>query len=397
MNVITRRHMLRLCTATPFISPLAFAAPTKDVADTTDWSRLVIAATMDRKPDPAQLGGWGYAIALYCYGMYLVYLRTGDKTYLTYIQGWIDKHIDDSGIIDRKITALDYMLPGNVLLLLYNETGLQKYKTAASTIRTTFDTYPRTEDGGFWHALSRQHQLWLDGVYMSLPFLVRYGANFNESKFTLDEAAKQLMIYQGHLNDPVTGLMFHAYDESGQQRWADPVTRHSPIFWCRSIGWFGMTLVDVLEIMPRNHPRRDDLITQVRRLAAAYEKYQDSATGLWYEVVDKGSFPGNWHETSSSSMYTYMLSRAVQRGYISRRYKAIADKGYLGILTQLSKDDKGNAHIANICEGTNVGDLSFYLARPRSTDDFHGLGAFLIMNEQLTHPRNGDPIITKRS
>jgi unsaturated rhamnogalacturonyl hydrolase len=96
-------------------------------------------------------------------------------------------------------------------------------------------------------------------------------------------------------------------------------------------------------------------------------------------------------------MYTYMLSRAVQRGYISRRYKAIADKGYLGILTQLSKDDKGNAHIANICEGTNVGDLSFYLARPRSTDDFHGLGAFLIMNEQLTHPRNGDPIITKRS
>jgi unsaturated rhamnogalacturonyl hydrolase len=146
--------MLRLCAATPFVNPFAFAATTKDIADATDWSRLVIAATMDRKPDPAQLGGWGYAIALYCYGIYLVYLRTGDKTYLTYIQGWIDKHIDDSGTINRKITALDYMLPGNILLLLYKETGLQKYKTAATSIRTTFDTYPRTEDGGFWHALS---------------------------------------------------------------------------------------------------------------------------------------------------------------------------------------------------------------------------------------------------
>ena len=180
---------------------------------------------------------------------------------------------------------LDYTLPSNILLLLYKETGLQKYKTAATTIRTTFDTCPRTEDRGFWHALSRQHQLWLDGVYMSLPFLVRYGASFNESKHTLGEAAKQLMIYARHLNDPVTGLTFHAYHESGQRRLADPVTRHSPIFWCRSIGWFGMTLVDVLEIMPRSHTRHDDLIMQVSRLAAAYEKHQDPATGLWHHAA----------------------------------------------------------------------------------------------------------------
>lgn len=395
MKAITRRDALRLCAAAPLAGHSALAGQKK--GPTPDWSCMVIAATMDRKPDPAQLGGWTYAIALYCYGMYLVYLRTGDKGYLIYIQGWIDKHVDESGAIDRKITALDYMLPGNVLLLLYKETGHQKYKTAASTIRTTFDSYPRTEDGGFWHAQSRQHQLWLDGVYMSLPFLVRYGAMFNDTQYTLDEAANQLMIYARHLNDPATGLMFHAYDESAQQLWADPATHHSPIFWCRSIGWFGMTLVDILEIMPKDHVRREDLIQQVRQLAAAYEKYQDPATGLWYEVVDKGTNTENWHETSSSSMYTYMLSRAVQRGYIPNRYRRVADKGYAGVKTQLSKDDKGNAHIANICEGTNVGDLAFYLARPHSTDDFHGLGAFLIMNEQLTHPRVGDAITSRKS
>ncbi len=119
-------------------------------------------------------------------------------------------------------------------------------------------------------------------------------------------------------------------------------------------------------------------------------------TGLWYQVVDKGSDPQNWHETSSSSMYTYMLSRAVQRGYIPKKFQRVASRGYAGVLTQLSKDDRGGAHIANICEGTNVGDLAFYLARPRSTDDLHGLGAFLIMNEQVTHARIGDAITERK-
>ena len=115
----------------------------------------------------------------------------------------------------------------------------------------------------------------------------------------------------------------------------------------------------------------------VRQLATAYEKYQDPATGLWYQVVDKGNLPGNWLETSSSCMYTYTLSRAIERGYIGKRYAKVSKKG------KLSRDGDGFAHIADICEGTNVGDLNFYLARPRTTDDFHGLGAFLIMNEQL--------------
>ena len=315
--------------------------------------------------------------------MYLVYQRTGDKSYLAYIRGWVDKHVDDEGNIDRKITALDYMLPGNLLLILYKETGQKKYKTAAQTIRNTFTTYPRTQDGGFWHALSRQHQLWLDGMYMSMPFLVRYGAAFNESSATVDEAAKQLMIYAAHLNDPATGLMFHAYDESGDQPWAAPPAHHSSIFWCRAIGWFGMALVDVLELIPKDHPHRADLLRQVRQLAGGYKKFQDRSSGLWYEVVNRGDLSDNWHETSSSCMYIYMLSRGVERGYLPSHFRSVAEKGYKGVLTQLSRDEKGNAHIANICEGTNVGDLEFYLARPHSTDDFHGLGAFLIMNEQF--------------
>jgi unsaturated rhamnogalacturonyl hydrolase len=144
-----------------------------------------------------------------------------------------------------------------------------------------------------------------------------------------------------------------------------------------------MAIIEVLEIMPHDHPRRADLIAQLRQLATAYEKFQDPATGLWYQIVDKATLPGNWLETSSSCMYTYTLSRAMERGYISKQFAATSKKGYAGVLTKLSRDTDGFAHIADICEGTNVADLAYYLARPRSTDDFHGLGAFLIMNEQL--------------
>jgi unsaturated rhamnogalacturonyl hydrolase len=391
MSVLSRRKMLMMCVSLPVSARIAAAsawsgegnmakAPAGN--DPVDWSKGVVAAMVNRKPDPATLGGWGYAVSLALYGQYLVYLRTGDKKYLEYIQGWVDHNVNDDGVINKRIDALDYMLPGNLLLVLYKETGKPKYKIAAESIRRRLNTYPRTEDGGLWHATSRQHQLWLDGMFMSMPFLVRYGVAFDDKKYAFDEA-KQLLIYAKHLNDPASGLMFHAYDESGKQPWADPVTHHSSIFWCRAIGWFGMALVEVLEVLPHNHPQRGDLIKLVKQLAAAYEKYQDPATGLWYQVVDKATTPGNWLETSSSCMYTYTLSRAVERGYIAKRYAKAARKGYGGVLTQLSRDDEGFAHIANICEGTNVGDLAFYLARPRSTDDPHGIGAFLIMNEQL--------------
>src|SRR6202008_2704744 len=111
---------------------------------------------------------------------------------------------------------LDSMLPGNLLLLLYQETKAPRYKLAAERIRKRFDTYPRTKDEGFWHATgkSREWQLWGDGVFMSMPFLVRYGAMFGDSKYGNDEAVLQLLTYNLHLSDPRTGLMVHAHDES---------------------------------------------------------------------------------------------------------------------------------------------------------------------------------------
>jgi unsaturated rhamnogalacturonyl hydrolase len=349
-----------------------------------DWSRRVVDSTLARYPDPDKFGSWSYPRGLYLFGQYLVYRRTGDKRYLDYIQKWVDSHIDAEGHPDHAIRALDDVLAANLLVVLYHETHEQRYKLAAETFRHRFDDYPRTTDGGFWHATvpSRQWQLWLDGTYMDLPFLLRYGKEFNDERYTQHEAVRQLIVYGSHLQDKRTGLLFHAYDESGKAPWADPRTHHSSYFWCRSIGWYGMALVDTLDVIPANEHGRRRLISILRMLVKALARFQDPKTGLWYQVVDKTTLPGNWTETSSSAMFTYIIDVAVKRGYVSRKYHRIAAKGYQGVLSRLTVGSDGLTNLTGICEGTNVGDLNFYLKRKRNTNDLHGLGAFLIMNEE---------------
>ena len=357
----------------------------------TDWSVAMVESTIKRYPTAESLKGWGYAKSLYLYGEYLVYLRTKEKRYLDHIQAWIDMHIDDNGMVNRPITALDYMLPANLCLILYKETKQPKYKGCADLVRKTFDTYPRTKDEGFWHAntKSREWQLWADGVFMGMPFLVRYGRMFGDNRYTDAEAVKQLLVYYKHLNDPQTGLLWHAYDESRQQSWANKETGASAEHWARAIGWYAMTLINILDIIPKDQPGRDELIKVLNQLAAAFEKYQDKNTGLWWQVVDKGTVPGNWLETSSSSMYTFAMWMGVKRGYLPKRFRDVALRGYRGVLTQISLDKDGMTDLANICEGTNVADINYYFARKRNTNDFHGIGAFLIMNEQLRTSNGG--------
>ncbi len=362
----------------------------------TDWSKAMIESTMKRYPTAQDLGSWGYAKSLYLWGQYLVWQRTRDPRYLKYIKEWVDSHVDANGTVTNtsaggKVTEvafdnLDSMLPGNLLLVLYRETKDQRYKLAADKIRKRFDTYPRTSDGGFWHATgkSREWQLWGDGVFMSMTFLVRYGKFLGDGTYANDEATKQLVTYASHLNDAQTGLMFHAYDESGVSTWIEPGTKHSKYFWCRAMGWFGMTLIETLDILPKNHPQRPQLINQVKQLVKAWSNFQDKNTGLWYQIVDKGDLPANWLETSSSSMYSYVIATAVKRGYVDKSYLSNARKGYEGVLTKISLGPDGLTNLTDICEGTNVSDLDYYLARKRNSNDFHGLGAFLIMNERLS-------------
>ncbi|WP_084557447.1 glycoside hydrolase family 88 protein [Hamadaea tsunoensis] len=349
----------------------------------TDWGVAMVESTMARYT-PATIGGWSYPVALYMYGQYLVYQRTGDRRYLDYIKAWMDRFVDSKGNVSQSFDSLDSMLPGRVLLVLYRETGLARYRIAAQKIHDRFATYPRTSDGGFWHATtaSRAGQLWADGAFMSMPFLAEYGQVVGDSTYAWDEATKQLVIYAGHLQQ-ASGLLKHAYDEPRDETWSDNTTGLSPEYWCRAIGWFGMATTQILDIIPADHPRRAQLITIEQNMVRGFAAYQDPASGRWFQVVDKGGRSDDWTETSCSSMYAYTIDRAVEKGYVPTSYQADADRGFAGVLDRISLGPDGRTNLTDISVGTNVGDYAYYVGRDRATNDFHGLGAFLIMYEQL--------------
>ncbi|MFG2956716.1 glycoside hydrolase family 105 protein [Streptomyces sp. NPDC048291] len=366
----------------PAAAAAAAVAPARPAA-ATDWSTAVVDSTMARYT-PSTIGGWSYPVGLYLYGQYLTYRRTHDARYLTYIKNYVDRFVKSDGSIDQSFNSLDSMQAGRLLVILHHETGQDRYRKAAKKIRDRLNTYPRTGDGGFWHAdnSSRAHQLWADGVYMVNPFLVEYGKEFGDSVYTDDEAAKQLAVYGGHLQ-VANGLLKHAYDESKTASWADPATGLAPEHWCRAVGWYAMAIVNVLDAIPANQPRRPQLLGIFQKLAAGLERYQDPATGRWFQVIDKGARSDNWTETSCSSMFTYALSRGVQQHYLDPHYADVARRGYQGVLAELSVGADGRTDLAGISIGTNVGDYAYYVGRTRAVNDFHGLGAFLIMNEQL--------------
>ncbi|GAA0394851.1 hypothetical protein GCM10009530_52950 [Microbispora corallina] len=362
-----------------------------DGAPATDWSTAVVESTMARYT-PSTIGGWSYPVGLYLYGQYLVYQRTHDPRYLQYIKDWAGRFVDADGNIGQSFGSLDSMQAGNILLVLYKETGQSRWRVAAQKIRTRLNSYPRTSDRGWWHADndSRQGQLWGDGVFMVDPFVIRYGHLLGDAAWGDDNAAEQLAVYARHLQrttGPQAGLLWHAYDEPGglTASWVHPeLGNTNGITWCRAEGWYGMAITDILELLPADHPRRAALIDITRKLVAAFAAYQDPATGRWWQVVDRQGASGNWLETSCSAMYTTTISRAVERGYVDPGYQVYADRGYRGVLAEVSLGSDGRTNIRDICVGTNASDsLDFYYGRQRATNDNHGLGAFLIMNEQM--------------
>jgi unsaturated rhamnogalacturonyl hydrolase len=360
------------------------------VADlaTTDWSDALVDSTMQRYT-PATIGGWNYMTALYLVGQYQVAQRTTDPVrraaLIAYIRAWADRFVDSSGHVSSSFDSLDSMMPGQVMIAMYRETGVAKYRLAAQQIRSRLipgGGYPTTTDGAFWHSTSLTNQLWSDGTFMADPFLAQYGKYIGNSAESYDMAAKQLVVYASHLQQ-ANGLMKHAYDQSTSASWANKTTGLSPEYWCRAVGWFGVAAIQILDLIPADHPNRAQLVSTVQGLVRGYASYQDKASGLWYQVVDKGNLADNWTETSCSAMYTYTVDAAIKRGYVAgSTYQSTVDAGRRGELSRISLHTDGLTYLTRISVGTNVGDYAYYIGRPQATNDFHGLGAFLLFAEQ---------------
>ncbi len=336
---------------------------------------------------------WTYDHGLVLKGIERVWINTGDKQYFDFIKRSMDHFVADDGSIrtySQDEYNIDNILPGRNLLFLYKATREEKYKKAAALLREQLKTHPRTSEGGFWHKKIYPSQMWLDGLYMGEPFYAEYGVTFNEPA-AFDDIAKQFILMERHSRDDKTGLLYHGWDESKQQRWANPQTGRSPNFWGRAMGWYAMALVDTLDYFPEKHKQRAELVAILNRLAQAVAKYQEPRSGLWYQVLDKGTAKGNYLESSAACMFVYALAKGVRDGHLPDSYMQVARNGYSGILREFVKTD---SHGQLNLEGTvNVGGLGgnpyrdgsyeYYLSEKVVTNDPKGIGALLLAATEM--------------
>lgn len=356
------------------------------------YARRFASSELKRFPQAWQLDYgkqlyFGYTQGLGCLAMLKMWKATGENHYYEYVKAWADSLINDKGEIHLyKADAynIDFINSGKVLFDIYKQTGDPKYKLAMDRLIDQLNRHPRTSEGGYWHKKIYPNQIWLDGIYMGSPFMAQYGRDFNEPRWT-DEAIHQVTLCYKQTYDAKTGLNYHAWDESKLQTWANKETGHSPNFWGRSIGWFFMATVDVLDYVPENHPRRGELITIVQNLTKAMARYQ-SKNGLWYQVVDMPDREGNYEEASVSAMCMYAIAKAANKGYIDDKYKQIAQKAFEGIKTGLiTENPDGTLSLTRCCAVAGLGgnpyrdgSYQYYISEKIRDNDAKATGPFIM-------------------
>lgn len=399
------------------LRPLAFAlllgaisaAPYARAA--SPWSQRMADSAITRWPDGrfAPAGArwvWNYELGTFLEGIDCVWAETEDPRYFEYIKKSVDQFVRPDGSITTYVPAehqLDSILLGRQLLLLYRVTRDPRYSKAATFLYDQLQQQPRISEGGFWHKQIYPNQMWLDGLYMAEPFYAEYAASFSHPEAFRDITRQFDLIYE-HTRDPKTGLLYHGWDQSKQQRWADETTGDSSQFWGRAMGWYMMALVDTIPNYPAKDPGRQKLIAQLRELAPAIARVQDSKTGLWWEVLDKGGEKGNYLESSASCMFVYALVRGVRLGYLPSTYLRNAYRGYAGILTHFVQTGPGGeVSLTGTVKGAGLGGhpyrdgtYAYYIGEKVVTNDPKGIGAFLLAATEMEglaarRPERADP------
>ncbi|ERM82760.1 hypothetical protein P872_04380 [Rhodonellum psychrophilum GCM71 = DSM 17998] len=334
---------------------------------------------------------WEYTHGLVMSSMLKVWENTGDQQYMDYVRHFVDFMIDENGVIKtykKSDYNIDRVNGGKFLIELYKETKEEKFKLAIEELRDQMREHPRNSDGGFWHKKIYPQQMWLDGIYMGSPFLSKYAVEFNEPAL-FDDVAKQIHLIDKHCYSPETGLFHHAIDASKSEKWADPATGLSTNYWGRSIGWLAMALVDVLDDMPKDHPKRAEIVSIAQKLAKGIVKYQHES-GTWYQVIDQGDRAGNYLESSATSMFAYFLIKGAKNGYLDQEFRDAGVKAYEGILKEFIREDAdGGITITNVCGVAGLGgnpyrdgSYEYYVGEEIRENDPKGVGPFILASLQ---------------
>ena len=361
---------------------------------------------------------WSYVMGIELEGMLDTYLRYGGQDIYNYCKMYTDKMIDEQGNITG-YNMLDYNLDnirtGHFVTRMYQNWPEAKNLLAMQTMMKQLNDQPRTiADKVFWHKAIYAYQVWLDGIFMGLPFrtltapITTSAKNKKKGAVTkiYDDAVNQLKITYQRTLDPKTGLNRHAYDETRKAFWSDNETGLSQHCWGRAQGWYSMALIEVLDALPEDYARRSEVIDLLQKDLDAILKWQDKKTGLWYQVMDSPEREGNYLESTCSSMFTYVLLKAYRKGYVGEKYRDAGIRAYKSMIEKFIQihADK-TISLTQCCEVAGLGpavtpevesamkrinpkgsvkenrrrdgSYAYYLSEPIRANDAKGVGPFI--------------------
>ncbi len=368
------------------------------------WSIAMAKSELSRQAGQYYWGGWDHERARptsfeYTTGLliqsYMALQQVAPHPeFAQVIDKMSDSFVAEDGTIhsyDLSKYNIDSINSGNVLLRQFELSKVEKYQKAAALLRQQLETHPKTSNGAYWHKKIYPSQLWLDGVYMAMPFLAHYSALFEQGA-SWPQVVHEFQVAREQLRDPVTGLYFHAWDESKQMNWADPTTGRSAFFWSRGMGWLGMALVDVLDKIPAEHTElRQPLVAMVNELAVALVKQQDPETGVWFQITDKPAATGNYLEASGSSMFVYFLAKAINNNYIpAETYREATLKAYQGLLNEfVLVEADGTINLVNMVQVAGLGagrdgSYRYYMSEPLYRNDSKGTAPFILAGIEVS-------------
>lgn len=362
------------------------------------WAEKIADSEMKHNPelwmaDFVKTPKWDYTQGLVAKAMIDIYNKTNKQSCYFYVKAFADYFVTNDGkILTYKISDynIDRLNGGNFLFEMYTHTREEKYLNAIKLLREQLLTHPRVAEGAFWHKKIYPNQVWLDGLYMGSPFYAHYASFFNEPSL-FDDVTKQFIVADKYTLDVNTGLNYHGWDESRSQKWANPVTGQSPNFWSRSMGWYLMAIVDVLDYLPANHPDRAKLISILNRLSTALLKFQDRKTGMWYQVTNLPKREGNYLESSGTAMFSYAMAKGAHKGYLPAKFLKASQKAFAGLVkysTQVNAD--GTVSITRACSVAGLGgnpyrdgSYEYYINEPIRSDDPKVIGPFMLAALEL--------------
>lgn len=342
---------------------------------------------------------WSYVMGIEMEGMLDTYMKYNGDKIISYLKEYPETMINDKGEVigyDYKDFNLDNCRTAKFILRM-NDLFPRKGNTKAlKTFFKQLQNQPRTKEGVYWHKAIYANQVWLDGIFMGLPFYCNYAVKTlkpAKAKKYLDDAVDQMEKTDKRTYDEKTGLWKHAWDETHTQFWANKENGQSQHTWARALGWYTMAMIECLDAMPENYERRSEVITLFNKAMAAVIKYQDKETGVWYDVMDVKD-PRNYLEATASSMFAYCLLKGYNKGYLNETYKNAGLKAYNGIMNQFIKvnDDK-TISLTKCCSVSGLGpgpgpyvkkpnykrdgSFDYYMSEPIRDNDAKGVGPFI--------------------